>query len=356
KLSYSDYEHLSETEIVHMVNQLVEKIHSINQNFEELTKQVKLLNDKKLVESERILSIEQKLNIDAESLKKVIAELDACLTQSSFSDLEHVQRILDKSFDVPAAKKQLLNYNQQVFSLREQLKQINALLGEQTFDPSQFQELEEELIKLKNEQDEINESLVREQTILANSKRDFERKVKLDRQQETVKLRAANINILKQFFKSSGFVSYISTVYLQNLCEVANKRFYKLTRQQLRLEVTDKNDFQVRDFLNNGKVRNVKTLSGGQTFQASLSLALALAESVQQQNKSNQNFFFLDEGFGSLDKESLQIAFETLKSLRKENRIVGIISHVEELQQEIDVFLTIVNDPFTGSKITGNWE
>src|SRR5690606_35218867 len=141
-----------------------------------------------------------------------------------------------------------------------------------------------------------------------------------------------------------------------NLCEIANGRFYKLTRQQLRLEVTDKNEFQVRDYLNNGKVRSVKTLSGGQTFQASLSLALALAESVQQQNRANQNFFFLDEGFGSLDKESLQTAFETLKALRKENRIVGIISHVEELQQEIDIFLNIINDPFAGSKIIGNWE
>jgi exonuclease SbcC len=157
-------------------------------------------------------------------------------------------------------------------------------------------------------------------------------------------------------FKGGGFVSYISSVYLQNLCRAANERFYKLTRQQLQLEVTDKNDFQVRDFLNNGKVRSVKTLSGGQTFQASLSLALALAESVQQQNKAEQNFFFLDEGFGSLDKDSLQVAFDTLKSLRKENRIVGIISHVEDLQQEIDVYLKVFNDAFSGSKIEGSWE
>src|SRR5690606_16371970 len=144
--------------------------------------------------------------------------------------------------------------------------------------------------------------------------------------------------------------------YLQQLCEAANKRFYKLTQQQLRLEVTDKNEFQVRDYLNDGKTRLAKTLSGGQTFQASLSLALALAESVQQQNRSKQNFFFLDEGFGSLDRESLAVAFDTLKTLRNENRIVGVISHVEELQQEIDVYLKVKNDPFTGTQISGSWE
>ena len=91
--------------------------------------------------------------------------------------------------------------------------------------------------------------------------------------------------------------------------------------------------------------------SGGQTFQASLSLALALADNIQQVTESRQNFFFLDEGFGSLDKESLNIVFDTLKSLRKENRIVGVISHVEEMQQEIDAHLTVENHPERGSLI-----
>jgi exonuclease SbcC len=150
-------------------------------------------------------------------------------------------------------------------------------------------------------------------------------------------------------------VNYISSVYLQELCYSANERFYKLTRQKLSLEVTDDNNFQVRDFMNGGKVRNVKTLSGGQTFQAALSLALALADNIQKITESNQNFFFLDEGFGSLDKESLDIVFDTLKSLRKENRIVGVISHVEEMQQEIDAHLKIINDEEKGSLIKPSW-
>ena len=142
---------------------------------------------------------------------------------------------------------------------------------------------------------------------------------------------------------------------MQNICKAANLRFQKLTRQRLELEITETNNFQIRDFLNDGQVRNVKTLSGGQKFQAALSLALALADNIQKLTRSNQNFFFLDEGFGSLDKESLQIAFEALKSLRKENRIVGVISHVEEMQQEIDTYLLIVNKEEGGSAITTSW-
>ena len=114
--------------------------------------------------------------------------------------------------------------------------------------------------------------------------------------------------------------------------------------------------FLVRDHLNEGKLRLLKTLSGGQIFQASLSLALSLAENVTQLNKAEQGFFFLDEGFGSLDRDSLQLVFESLKSLQKENRIVGIISHVEELQLEIDTYLTIEQDPEKGSLISKSWE
>lgn len=97
-------------------------------------------------------------------------------------------------------------------------------------------------------------------------------------------------------------------------------------------------------------------MSCGQTFQASLFLALALADNIQQLNRGGQNFFFLDEGFGTLDRESLEMVFDTLKSLRKENRIVGVISHMEDLQQEISAWLNVSRDDEKGSLITPSWE
>jgi exonuclease SbcC len=163
--------------------------------------------------------------------------------------------------------------------------------------------------------------------------------------------RASNLKELEQLFKGSGFVKYVSSIYLKELCNTANKRFTQLTKNSLRLEIDANNTFWVVDYLNEGKKRLLKTLSGGQTFQASLCLALALAEKVKSLNQADQSFFFLDEGFGALDRKSLRIVFETLKALRHENRIVGIISHVEELQQEIEVFANIVLDPEKGSQV-----
>ena len=135
---------------------------------------------------------------------------------------------------------------------------------------------------------------------------------------------------------------------------MANIRFHRLTNNQLSLQLNSANEFEILDYLNDGKPRSVKTLSGGQVFQVSLSLALALAESVQSLSKSNKNFFFIDEGFGTQDTDSVNVVFETLQNLQKENRIVGIISHVDELQDRIPVSLTVVKDQQKGSVILDN--
>lgn len=124
-----------------------------------------------------------------------------------------------------------------------------------------------------------------------------------------------------------------------------------MTRNQLSLQINENHDFEIIDYLNEGRPRSVKTLSGGQAFQVSLSLALALAESVQTNLKAGRNFFFIDEGFGTQDGDAVNIVFETLNHLHKENRIVGIISHVEELKERIPVALNIVKDEEKGSQI-----
>lgn len=213
-----------------------------------------------------------------------------------------------------------------------------------------------EINTLREKEKKITEQQIEMRLLLKQLMEDLQSMATLKEALEKVEARGENIRTMKSLFKASGFVNWISTVYLHNLCNAANDRFFRLTRQKLSLEITPDNNFQVRDFMNEGKVRSVKTLSGGQTFQASLSLALALADNIQQITCSSQNFFFLDEGFGSLDKESLDIVFDTLKTLRRENRIVGVISHVEEMQQEIEAHLRIENHPERGSLICRSWE
>jgi DNA repair protein SbcC/Rad50 len=82
---------------------------------------------------------------------------------------------------------------------------------------------------------------------------------------------------------------------------------------------------------------------------------LSLAEHIRRYREGQRDFFFLDEGFGTQDRDSLLIVLETLRALQAENRSVGLISHVEELKQEVGAWLNIEMDPLRGSRITCNY-
>ncbi|WP_207428057.1 SbcC/MukB-like Walker B domain-containing protein [Pedobacter sp. SYSU D00535] len=347
---------LSVADLESKMDELRQKLDTVAREFELLSQQIDEHKSKQISLLERIRTNQDVLLQDETLIQQIKSNLQECFEKSEFSSWEEIELLLNDELDIDALKVRVSDFKQRLHTAKEMLAQLERQTAGKAFNEVHFRELVEQVAMLRDNVQDLNDRYVQEKAALEKQKKDLEQKQALQHQLGKLEKRAANLGTMKQLFKGSGFVNYVSSVYLHHLCEAANERFYKLTRQSLRLEVTEKNEFQVRDFLNNGKVRNVKTLSGGQTFQASLSLALALAESVQQQNKSKQNFFFLDEGFGSLDKESLQVAFETLKSLRKENRKVGIISHVEDLQQEIDVFLRVSNDPFSGSRIRASWE
>ena len=101
----------------------------------------------------------------------------------------------------------------------------------------------------------------------------------------------------------------------------------------------------------NGSERSVKTLSGGESFKASLALALGLSDEIQSSAGGIRlDTMFVDEGFGSLDEESLEQAVNALVGLTQGNRLVGIISHVSELKNRIDKQIVVTKEKSGGSK------
>ncbi len=138
--------------------------------------------------------------------------------------------------------------------------------------------------------------------------------------------------------------AYIQMTYLDRILVHANTRLMQMTGGQYELERTAGQDQRSQSGLDlgvidhyNGTRRSVKTLSGGESFKASLALALGLSDEVQSTSGGVQlDTLFLDEGFGSLDDESLEQALRVLTGLTEGNRLVGIISHVGALKERID--------------------
>ncbi|MGE0021353.1 MAG: SbcC/MukB-like Walker B domain-containing protein [Draconibacterium sp.] len=351
----NQYENTGTEAIINEISALKQKADEVEKQFNSLTEKMNQLQ----VDFGKTEGTLENNRADLKKEKDETARLQLRITEklasSDFESVEKVEEVITQNLDTEKLRKEITTFRQNVLSTRTNIQNIHNELGDRNYDAEKHRETEAELAKNKELQNQKNQEKGKLNEQLVQLKSNIETRLLLTAQLEQLQLRAENLRTMKSLFKASGFVNYISSVYLQNLCNAANDRFFKLTRQKLSLEITEDNNFQVRDFMNGGKVRSVKTLSGGQTFQAALSLALALADNIQKITESNQNFFFLDEGFGSLDKESLSIVFDTLKSLRHENRIVGVISHVEEMQQEIEVHLRVINSDETGSRIVESW-
>jgi exonuclease SbcC len=299
--------------------------------------------------SEQLAETTKKL---AELEEKYLAEMKA----QGFSDHDTVVDLFRKSLDLDALDAEIQRFDDKFIRIEDRIEQLESRPGILDFFPETYQKMGEQVVHTKAKTDRSQQRVTILEQQLASGLRDMETKKTLDISLMSLEKREGNLRQLESLFKGSGFVKYVSSIYLKELCNTANIRFRKLTKNSLSLEIDETNTFWVIDYLNGGKKRLLKTLSGGQTFQASLCLALALAEKVKSLNRAEQSFFFLDEGFGALDKTSLRIVFETLKSLRLENRIVGIISHVEELQQEIEVYAQVRLDPEAGSQISYSFE
>lgn len=345
----------SKTEIEGEKNELLLKYRLIEKQFNELSNQLLEIRKNRDSLAGSISANQVQLFQERKLLAEIRLQLDSALKTSPFAGLDDVVQILQQSMDVLAERTRINAFRQEMMLAQTQLQQLQNEIGERKYEAEIHRQLQEQLTESRQLLNQLNQDFGVTEKTLADLKKALIAQIELRKTLEKLELRAENIRTLRGLFKASGFVNYVSSVYLQNLCNAANERFFRLTRQKLSLEITDDNNFQVRDYMNGGMVRSVKTLSGGQTFQAALCLALALADNIQKITESNQNFFFLDEGFGSLDKESLSTVFDALKSLRKENRIVGVISHVEEMQQEIDTHLRIENHEETGSRILRSW-
>ena len=160
-------------------------------------------------------------------------------------------------------------------------------------------------------------------------------------------------------FLRISFERYILASYFQDVIDMANIKFQEMTGSRYllkRKEDKERNnrasglDLEIVDNYT-GKARHVNTLSGGEAFKASLCLALGLAEVVQIYSGGVEiDTLFIDEGFGTLDAESLDVMIESLMSLKKRGRLIGVISHVNELKEKIPAKL-VVSSSKSGSKL-----
>ncbi|WP_210148828.1 AAA family ATPase [Chryseobacterium scophthalmum] len=350
-LSWLDYEKKPILETEEIYNKLSQSNRETEENYQKLNKEKEEISPKLAEQKTIVDQLEKRIS----ELEKEISDnkilIENSLSEQKFSTLQETLQILAQEINVQETRNQIHQFRIQFEIVKNDILNLEVKLKDFSFDEEQFAETENQFKAFENDLKIVNDSVVKIATEIERLEKEFKKKEDLLKDLSQLQKRAENLKIMTNLFKGAGFVQYVSSIYLRQLCDHANVRFHRMTRNQLSLQLNENSDFEIIDYLNEGRSRSVKTLSGGQSFQVSLSLALALAESVQTNAQSEKNFFFIDEGFGTQDLESVNIVFETLMNLQKENRIVGIISHVEELKEKIPVSLNITKDEERGSLI-----
>lgn len=375
-----------ETEVSSLNNQLIE-VETINQNIlKQLPSEWKLL-DEMLEEQTRLMSETTKWHEEVRSTENALTNLKlelATLETTITNDLKELevnkqkqilseQKINEFLIENKLSEKileNLLSDLPQLESLEEAIKTYenkrHVLLSRQ-----------EELTKLiKNQEEPVIEPLLVEQERLMSEleevrnktnilelmmKKNQEIVVKVKREIESKKeaqARLLELTELADILSGDGpsklsMERFVLQMYLKKILQRGNEKLVTLTNGRYRFEIKEEQGsskkatgLEINIYDDNvGAIRSVNTLSGGESFIAALSLALSLAEIIQEEAGGIKiDAMFIDEGFGSLDEDALEMAIRALENIEGEGRIIGIISHVRELKERIPQQLQIISE------------
>ena len=225
---------------------------------------------------------------------------------------------------------------------------------------SKYEELNNQKEEVTKIRDSVNPRITNNSDNLKEIKSKSEELIGIEKEYEWMNALSETLNGKITGKERIQLETYVQMSYFDKIINKANLRLLTMTDNQYELKRREENknsgqvglDLDVIDHYN-GTVRSVSSLSGGESFKASLSLALGLSDEVQSSAGGIKiDTMFVDEGFGSLDEESLQQALKALIGLSDGNRLVGIISHVTALNERIDNKIIVKKEREHGSKIT----
>jgi len=320
----------------------------------------KIFNDLELESNSKIQSLNDSQNslIDKEkSITQINENIDSLLSKNKI-DENLLQTFMSSESEFNSKQNELNEYNQKLGSLNDSIADLNKRTeGKEPVDISSLTEEMESVESQYNEKKKIcNEIRLRIESnkkiygILVETSKNL---AKVD--EESKELLPLSRTANGGYENKQTFEAYIQSLYFRRVLYYANKRLSTMTNGRFTLIPGKESkgnaysglDIDVHDAYT-GKTRPCDTLSGGESFKASLSLALGLSDEVQSLKGGIKiDTLFIDEGFGSLDQESLKQAISVLNELTEGNRLVGIISHVPALREQIDRKIIVSNSDGT---------
>ncbi|GCD83849.1 nuclease SbcCD subunit C [Parageobacillus thermoglucosidasius] len=257
------------------------------------------------------------------------------LEKTAFADENEVKEAKAAEEKRSEWEQQINDYWQKVQHAQHRLEQLAEAMGGETIDQQQWEQLQAVYEEVKQQVDGTMQQVGATQNKVEELTEKHKRFVELEKKQQELTALADRYKHLQSILKGNSFVEFLAEEQLIQVTRMASERLSSLTRQRYSLEIDSQGGFLIRDDANGGVKRPVTTLSGGETFLTSLSLALALSAQIQLRGEYPLRFFFLDEGFGTLDAELLDTVISALEKLHSQRLSVGVISHVQEIRARL---------------------
>ena len=271
--------------------------------------------------------------------------------------------------DIERLDREIRNYDEQKRTLAAQTHELEEKLsGRQRTDLAALQNRRAAALDRQAKAENAEKAMVRKLTLHESAEREIRQA------NAAIQKKRGKWQIIQELYTCCAgiaagnprakltFEAYVQQYYFRFVVAAANKRLTRLTDGMFTLRVMREAanrvsqsglDLEVLD-RSTGQARDVSTLSGGESFLASLALALGLSDAVQSQSgQIRMDAMFIDEGFGSLDENALRSSIDVLLELADGKRLIGIISHVQELEERIDKQIVVTKTP-NGSTVRMN--
>ncbi|WEN68462.1 SMC family ATPase [Staphylococcus sp. NRL 16/872] len=326
---------------------------------ENLNKKIQQNNQALAIEKNNLENHENGNQELKEELQKLKAQIDNEMTRIGVANYEEIEKLLKKLNIKNDIEKEIEDYNHEQHKHSIEIERLTRLTKDKELED--IQSLDEEKQKVEkyyNETLEISATL--QYKIQQNDKKFENMKVHINYLNEELKEQQQIFELAEVLSGKNNqkltLENYVLIYYLERIIQQANLRLKKMSGQRYQLQRRQTvsqgySGLEIDVFdLHSNHSRHISSLSGGETFQASLALALGLSEVVQQESGGiTLDSMFIDEGFGTLDQETLETALDTLMKLQTSGRMVGIISHVSELKQRIPLILEVKTNQYQSS-------
>lgn len=308
------------------------------------------------IEENNLHHHKQTKNDIQEEIKQTQQALDAEMNRLNIDSIEQVQDIIKIVYEKEDIENEIKEYDKQIHKNELEISRLKKLVAGRKLDD--IGEIQKTLSELKAKLENVtNEIATLEYQLKLNQQKVDEIVSHIEYLNKELKEQQDIFNLAEILSGKNSqkltLENYVLIYYLEKIIAQANIRLatmsgqrYQLQRREALSQGFSGLEIDVFDFYSN-KARHISSLSGGETFQASLALALGLSEIVQQESGGiSLQSMFIDEGFGTLDQETLETALDTLVNLKSKGRMVGIISHVSELKQRIPLILEVTSNQY----------